>query len=240
MSKSFKKHIISINSKDNLTNDPSNAVYNFDNNDLHETFKVQLKDVSIVNLLNNVEVGRNNILDYDANGVPKQIIIPENYYTASTLASAINNLQTDFTITFSSVSFKYSVASALPTFFKISSTIKDVIGLTATTAPSNAYTLQSIVNLVRTNYIHILSNLASLDALYTSDKKRLPIIASIPVLLPYGFVNNFQETLDSPDEDIKKANVNLSDVDIVMLDDDFKPLNLNGGKYTISFTVWKR
>ena len=240
MSKSFKKHIISINSKDNLSSDPSNAVYNFDNNDLHETFKVQLKDVSIVNLLNNVEVGKNNILDYDANGVPKQIIIPENYYTASTLASAINNLQTDFTITFSSVSFKYSVASALPTFFKISSTIKDVIGLTATTAPSNAYTLQSVVNLVRTNYIHILSNLASLDALYTSDKKRLPIIASIPVLLPYGFVNNFQETLDSPDEDIKKANVNLSDVDIVMLDDDFKPLNLNGGKYTISFTVWKR
>ena len=240
MSKSFKKHIISINSKDNLTSDPSNAVYNFDNNDLHETFKVQLKDVSIVNLLNNVEVGRNNILDYDANGVPKQIIIPENYYTASTLASTINNLQTDFTITFSSVSFKYSVASALPTFFKISSTIKDVIGLTATTAPSTAYTLQSVVNLVRTNYIHILSNLASLDALYTSDKKRLPIIASIPVLLPYGFVNNFQETLDSPDEDIKKANVNLSDVDIVMLDDDFKPLNLNGGKYTISFTVWKR
>lgn len=240
MSKSFKKHIISINSKDNLSSDPSNAVYNFDNNDLHETFKVQLKDVSIVNLLNNVEVGRNNILDYDANGVPKQIIIPENYYTASTLASAINNLQTDFTITFSSVSFKYSVASALPTFFKISSTIKDVIGLTATTAPSTAYTLQSVINLVRTNYIHILSNLASLDALYTSDKKRLPIIASIPVLLPYGFVNNFQETLDSPDEDIKKANVNLSDVDIVMLDDDFKPLNLNGGKYTISFTVWKR
>ena len=240
MSKAYKKHIITINSKDNLSNDISDAVYRFENNDLHETFKVQLKDVSIVNLLNNVEAGRNNILDYDANGVAKQIIIPENYYSASTLASTINNLQTDFIITFSSVSLKYSVTSALPTFFKISSTIKDVIGLTTTTVPSTAYTLQTVVNLVRTNYIHIASNLASLDAVYTSDRRRLPIIASIPLLLPYGFVNNFQENLDGADEDIKKANVNLSDIDIIILDDEFKPLNLNGGKYTISFTVWKR
>ena len=240
MSSSYKKHIITINSLDNQSSDNNNAVFRFENNDLHQVFRIQLKDVSIVNLLNNIETGKNDVLDYDFNGVAKSITIPQGNYTASTLINQLNALQTDIVFTFSNFNYKISGTSTVNTFLKNSSTIKNVIGLTTTTAPNTSYTLQNPVDLIRTNFIHIVSNLASLDSLYSSKKKNYPIIASIPLLYPYGFVNNFSESLDSADEDIKKSNVNISDVDISFLDDKMEPLDLNGGKYFISFTIWKR
>jgi hypothetical protein len=190
--------------------------------------------------LNNIETGKNDVLDYDFNGVAKSITIPQGNYTASTLINQLNALQTDIVFTFSNFNYKISATSAVNTFLKDSSTIKNVIGLTSTTTPSTSYTLQNPVDLIRTNFIHIASNLASLDSLYSSKRKSYSVIASVPLLYPFGFVNNFSETLDSPDESIKKSNVNISDIDITFLDDNFNPLDLNGGKYFISFSVWKR
>lgn len=242
MSSSFRSHKILINSKDNLSSDLSDASFNFSQSDLQQITKVQLKDVGITNLLYNVELGINDRLDYDVAGIPKSILIPPGNYQSSTLGNVLNTLllADQMVFTFSNTNFKYSVTSVPLTFLKDSSTIKKVIGLSITTLPSNLYELQNTVNFIRTHFIHLLSDLASLDSGFTSNRKMIPIIASIPVNLPFGFILNQTQELDSSDVDIKKNAVNISDLSIRFVDDDYKKINLNGGEYFISFTVLKR
>ena len=201
-----------------------------------------MKDVGITNLIYNVELGINDQLDYDVGGVAKSINIPPGNYQASTLGNVLNTLllADQMVFTFSNTTFKYSVTSVPLTFLKDSSTIKKVIGLTTTTIASNLYEMQNPVNFIRTHFIHILSDLASLDSGFTSNRKMISIIASIPVNLPFGFILNQTQELDSSDVDIKKNSVNISDVSIRIVDDNYKELNLNGGEYFLSFTVLKR
>ena len=157
-----KRHLISINSKHNKSNNPSNARYTFSQIDLHESRGVKLKDIAIVNLIYNVETGRNDVLDYDFNGVQKSITIPAGAYDASTLLLAINGLQTDIVFGVNISTQKYTVTSASPSFLKGSSTIKNVLGFSVDGAPSTSYQLPNPFNFIRTHYINILNVSVSL------------------------------------------------------------------------------
>jgi hypothetical protein len=233
------KKLIHINSNHNLTNNKSDAVFDFSEIELQEAYAVRLKDISITNLLYNVYV-KNNVLDYDFGGIPKSIVIPPGNYTSTTLQNVINGLQTDLVFSQSSASFKFSVTSASLSFLKSSSTIKSVLGFVDTGTASLSYELPLPFDLVRSHYINILSNLADSGNCFTSNKQNYGLIAQIPVNLPFGFILNQSQEKDSSDSHKFDSHVNLSQVRIKLADDNFEEIDINDAKYTITFNVFTR
>lgn len=233
-----KKHILLLSSKDRSSGTPEDAVYHLNENELHETHNVMLKDVVIPNTMYNIRAS-NNTLDYDIGGVPKSVTIPVGFYSLSDLIIALNGAQTDLVFGDNSFLKKLNVTSGSNSFIKTSSTIKKVIGVSIQNTPSTSYTLDSFYNLNPTNYIHILSNLAEADALISSSNKKYPVIASIPVLYSFGSILN--QTEDKQTQDVSRhiSNLNLSTIDMRLVDDDFQPIELNGSEWFISLTILK-
>lgn len=234
------KHLITINSNDNKSNNLSNAIYDFGSLDLQESYAVRLKDISIVNLIYNINIGKNDRLDYNYNGVDFFIIIPEGSYNATTLVTAINALQTNLIFSINGVTQKFVVSSVLPSYLKSNSTIKKVLGFVNDTTLSTNYSLPFPFNLVRSNFINIVSNMAESSYCITSNKTTYPVIAQIPINLPFGYILQRSEEKDSADSYVFNSKVNLSNIKIKMLDDDFEELDLNQGNYILSFNIYKR
>ena len=233
-----KKHILLLSSKDRSSGKPEDAVYHLNENELHETHNVMLKDVVIPNTMYNIRTS-NNTLDYDIGGVAKSVNIPVGFYSLTDLITALNGAQADLVFSDNSFLKKLNVTSGSNSFIKTSSTIKKVLGVTVQNSPSTSYTLDSFYNLNPTNYIHILSNLAEADALISSSNKKYPVIASIPVLYTFGSILNQTENQDSQDYSKHISNLNLSTIDMRLVDDDFNLIDLNGSNWFITLTIMK-
>ena len=234
------KHLITINSNDNKTSNLSNAIYDFGSLDLQESYACRLKDVSIVNLIYNINYLKNDRLEYKYNGVDQFAIVPEGAYNATSLAIALNTAQPHLTFSINNVSQKYIVNAALPFYLKSTSPIKKVLGFVNDTTLGISVQLPNPYNFIRTNFINIVSNLAESTYCLTSNKKNYALIAQIPVNLPFGFVLQRSEENDSADNYLFNSKINLSFVQIKILDDDYEELDLNQGNYVLSFNLYKR
>jgi hypothetical protein len=197
-----------------------------------------LKDIVIPNTIYNIRT-TNNTLDYDINGVAKSVNIPVGNYSLSDLVTALNTAQTDLVFSSNSMLKKLMVSSATVSFIKVSSTIKKVIGVTVQNIPAVSYTLDSFYNLNPTNYIHVISNLAEPDALVASNNKKYAVIASIPVLYGFGYILNQTEDRDTQDISKHNSHLNLSTINIRLVDDDFQTIDLNGSDWNISLSILK-
>jgi hypothetical protein len=233
-----KKHILLLNSKDRSSGTVEDAVFHLNENDLHESHSVMLKDIVIPNTIYNIRT-TNNTLDYDINGVGKSVNIPVGHYSLSDLITALNTAQTDLVFSNNTFQKKLDVSSASNSFIKVSSTIKKVIGVTVQNTPATNYTLDSFYNLNPTNYIHVISNLAEQDALVASNNKKYAVIASIPVLYGFGFVLNQTEDRYTQDNSKHNSHLNLSTINLRLCDDDFQTIDLNGSEWSISLSILK-
>ena len=233
-----KKHILLLNSKDRSSGTATDLVFHLNENDLHESHSVMLKDIVIPNTIYNIRT-TNNTLDYDINGVAKSVNIPVGNYSLSDLVTALNTAQTDLVFSSNSMLKKLMVSSATVSFIKVSSTIKKVIGVTTQNVPAVSYTLDSFYNLNPTNYIHVISNLAEPDALVASNNKKYAVIASIPVLYGFGYILNQTEDRDTQDISKHNSHLNLSTINIRLVDDDFQTIDLNGSNWNISLSILK-
>ena len=125
--------------------------------------------------------------------------------------------------------------SASNSFIRTPFTVKKVIGVGVQNTPATSYTLGSFYNLNPTNYIHVISNLAEPYSLVSSNNKKYAIMASIPVLYGFGFVLNQTEDRDAQDTSRHNNHLNLSTINMRLVDDDFETFDLNGSDWTISF-----
>ena len=233
-----KKHILLLNSKDRSSGTATDLVFHLNENDLHESHSVMLKDIVIPNTIYNIRT-TNNTLDYDINGVAKSVNIPVGNYSLSDLVTALNTAQTDLVFSSNSMLKKLMVSSATVSFIKVSSTIKKVLGVTTQNVPAVSYTLDSFYNLNPTNYIHVISNLAEPDALVASNNKKYAVIASIPVLYGFGYILNQTEDRDTQDISKHNSHLNLSTINIRLVDDEFETIDLNGSNWSISLSILK-
>lgn len=233
-----KKHILLLNSKDRSSGTIEDAIYHLNENDLHESHNVMLKDVVIPNTIYNIDI-TNNTLDYDINGVNKSVNIPIGYYSLADLITALNTAQADLVFSENTFLKKLNVSSGTNSFIKITSTIAPVLGAIIQNLPATNYTLSNFYNLNKTNYIHVISNLAEPDALISSNNKKYSVIASIPVLYSFGFVLNQTEDRNTQDISGHISHINLSTINMRLVDDNFNTINLNGSNWSISFSIMK-
>ena len=233
-----KKHILLLNSKDRSSGTATDCVFHLNENDLHESHSVMLKDIIIPNTMYNIR-STNNTLDYDIGGVAKSVNIPVGSYSIAELVTALNTAQADLVFSNNTFAKKLDVSSASNSFIKVSSTIKKVIGVTVQNTPATSYTLDSFYNLNPTNYIHVISNLAEPDSLVSSNNKKYAVIASIPVLYGFGFVLNQTEDRDTQDNSKHNSHINLSTINMRLVNDDFETIDLNGSDWSISLSILK-
>lgn len=236
-----KKHILIINSKDKLGSSASEYDADFKlPSDCQQCHHIQFKEMSFTNLLYNI-TSSNNRLDYEFNALNSSVTITPGYYDLATLTTALNSAQSDLVFTANNVTKKYDVTSVSASYIRLTGTINKVIGFTTLQTASTAYSGNQPFNLIRTNYIHVLTEgLADSDNVLSSDGKRYGIIASVPLTLPYGYVVTRSEDKDSSDESIMNSHINLSLINIKLVDDDFNVIENNGGGWVLSFCVYRR
>ena len=234
-----KKHILLLNSEDKSSGTNTDCVFHLNENELHECNYVSLKDIWLINTIYNVDV-TNNVLSYNIGGITKSITIPPAQYSATTLLGQLQSLQSDLSFFNNTVQLKFIVTSTTPSFIIVSSPLAKVIGFTVQQGASTGYIGDRSYDLIRTKYLHVVSSkLAEYDAMITSKNKKYPVIASIPVSVPYGYILNQTQDRDTSDFSKHNSNLNLSSIDIKFLDDNFNPVDLNGSDWSISFNVYR-
>lgn len=243
-----KRHILNIDSNDRSSGSAENFILHLNENEFHEVKYVQLKDIAFPNTMYNIKTSNNQLIWVDNLAVQYSITIPVGYYTAAELVSYINATTTlvhplcPIQFVPNTKTRKFTITNTVPFHLSATSTILKVIGFPA---PSQTnlllHTATQLYNFLVTSYVHVLSStLAESDAMVSSNGKKYAVIATVPINVPYGYMVNITEEKTSSDESLHNANVNLSTIDIRLVDSDFQVIDLNGSQVIVNFTVSRR
>lgn len=242
-----KNHVLHIDSKNRTSGSHEDFVVHLNENDFHEAKYVQLKDISFPNTMYNITSSNNELNWVDGNTVEYSLLVPVGYYTADELASYINaETSTNATYTNSTIQFTnnrktrtFTISNTATFHLLPTSTILDIIGFPNPSVVNvSIHTGTQPYNMLTTKYVHVLSSkLAEHDSMITSSNVKYPVIATIPVNAPFGYLISKSEEKTSADESRHNSNVNLSTIDIKLVDDDFKTIQLNGSGVIMTFTV---
>ena len=246
----IKRHVLNINSSNKTSGTNENFIIHLNENEFHEVKYVQLKDISFPNTIYNITSSNNKLNWYDTTTAVYNLTIPIGYYTVDDFITYVNTTTTTnatyaackLQITKNKSTRKLSLSVILGgNAFQLNatSTIQNIIGFpNLTSSFSLVHVATEIYNFLVTRYVHVISNtLSEPDALISSNGKKYGIIATIPVEVPFGYIVSKSEEKDSSDESFHNANVNLSTIDIKLVDSNFKQIELNGSDVIINFTV---
>lgn len=232
-----RKHILLINSADTSSPNKYDAYYNMNDEYLHNTKSVQFKSITFSNTMYNINQ-YNNTLNYEVAGVPATVNIPVGSYNVSTFVVAFNAAQASIVIADNATTKKFSFTSTPLTKILATSTLNRILGITVDTANATSYSANQIYNFIYTYMIHLISNhLAENDNVISSNNNKYAIIASIPLDVGFAFVKFHDENLDSSDYSVFVGHSNVSTLNIKIVDDYFRTVDLNGSDYVIEFTV---
>jgi hypothetical protein len=236
-----KTHILLLNSADRSisSTSPYDVRFALNENDVHNVKSVQFKGIAFSQTMHNVN-NYNNTMAYEVLGVPKILTIPNGNYSITSFVTSFNAIQGDIVITDDIANRRFTFTSGSNTQIKLVGTTMDrVLGLTADTIVGTAYTANHIYSLIYTYFVHVVSSeLARGDNCITSNRKKMPIIASIPITSGFGFLTSIDETLDTSDYSVQSSGLtNLSSLGIKLVDDNFRVIDLNGSNFVISFRI---
>jgi hypothetical protein len=241
----IKRHVLNIDSKERSSGTTDNFIIHLNENEFHEVKYVQLKDIAFANTMYNIRASTNKLNWVDNSAIAYSLKIPIGFYSLDELIAYVNAttpaLHPGCPIQFSSntKTRKITIISVTAFHLATTSTVLDIIGFPA---PSQVNLLIHIAtdlyNFLVTPYVHVLSStLAECDSLVASNGRKYGVIATVPIVVPFGHVVNKSEEKTSSDESMHNANVNLSTIDIRLVDSNFEPIDLNGTSVIINFTV---
>jgi hypothetical protein len=232
-----KKHVLLINSADTESKNKYDGYYNMNDEFLHNTRSCQFKSITFSNTIYNIN-SHNQKLDYSVGGVSNSVNIPIGNYNVTTFVTAFNSAQSSIVITDNTTTKTFSFNSTPLTRIFVSSTLSRVLGITADTTNATNYIANSIYNFIYTYMVHIVSNeLAENDNIITSSNRKLSIIASVPLNVGFGFIIYHNEDRDTSDYSIFTGLRNTSTVNMRLVDDDFRTINMNGSDFIAEFTL---
>jgi len=234
-------HILLLDSENrsSVSTSIEDAVYQLSEHYLHETKSVQFKSICFSNTAYNVTTA-NNTIAYEVLGVPTTTSIPVGQYDIPSFIVALNTaLGGVLVVADLPLVKKFTWTSPGNTQILLAgTTMKRVIGITADTVVGVSYQSNVIYSMIRSYMVHLCSNsLARADNLIKSDKQKYAIIASISLDVGFGFVKFQSEDLDTSDFSLFSGHRNLSTIDLKLLGDDMKILELNGSGYVAQFVL---
>lgn len=158
---------------------------------------------------------------------------------AAALETAINGTGfTGFTIAFSEITQKYTIANAVNFLINSATTLTAELGFAGnTTTSATSWTSDNIINVSGTNHIFIMSSkLNSLRRQQYADNQTRNIFFKLVVDEPYGAVISYKKRED-------EASINYYDrlfldvIDFQLVDEDFNEISLNGLPWNIEFDI---
>ena len=243
-----KRHILNIDSADRSSGTSENFIIHLNESQFHEVKYVQLKDISFANTMYNIKASNNQLRWIDINSVQYLLTIPIGYYTADELLIYINATTTASNPTCpiqfvnNTKTRKFTITSTTSFHLLTTSTVLTIIGFSVPSITNlTSHTATELYNFLVTSHIHVISStLSEADSLVSSNGKKYAVIATVPVNVPFGYMINISEEKTSSDESIHNANVNLSTVDIRLVNSNFETVELNGSSVIMNFTVSTR
>ena len=233
-----KKHVLMIDSRFRSSGTHEDFVHHLNENDFHSCRYVQLKDITFNNTIYNITTA-NNVLNWFTT-INNTLTIPVGYYTADELLTYINSNSALVFVNNTKLR-KFVVSSSTAFYILATSTILNVIGFQVPIQTLlSSHTGTQLYNFITTRHIHVISNsLSEPDSFVANNGKKYAVIATIPVISPFGGVINITEEKTSADDSYHNANINLSSIDIRLVDNNFETINLNGSNIIMNFTIKK-
>lgn len=181
----------------------------------------------------------NNKLVYSINGEADiTLVIPEGNYNTSTLRTYLLTVMTGFTISYNSISNRYTFTSGSNFIFKSSSSCFELLGFTDDlehSSSSLSLTSNISINFFTIRNIYIQSSNIILNNLNHSNPNNASILCSIPVssssfsVINYSNVNNIRMAIDGI--------TNFSNLNITLTDQDGDIIDLNGCHFSITLQI---
>ena len=241
----LKRHILNIDSNDRSSGTHENFILHLNESEFHEVKYIQLKDIAFANTMYNVKSTNNQLRWMDSNSVKYLLTVPVGYYSADELVIYINSATTaahptcPIQLVANTKTRKFTITSTTSFHLLTTSTILQIIGFSVPNQSNLlSHTASEMYNFLVTSYVHVISStLSESDSLVSSNGKKYAVIATIPINVPFGFMVNVNEEKTSSDESLHNANVNLSTIDIRLVDSNFQTIDLNGSSVVMNFTV---
>jgi len=191
---------------------------------------VKLNSFKYTNVFYNV-TSTKNILYYSFNGgvTINTIVVPVGNYTVNTLITALSS--NGFTLTYSSLSFKLTIANATP-FILLNGTndISRVLGYQSFSTPTTSYICRNSINLLGSQVINI--QLQGVNISTTTTANGVPsVLESVPINVSAG--SSFSYTPNSNTE-FKCNNISITTIYINLTDEYNEDLNLLGSSFFVS------
>lgn len=191
--------IFRLDSRDRTDDSNSNTDFRIETLPLHVRV-LRLKQVIIPNLFDNIRAmpasNRNSSFVYTTGGgLPQTIVLPDGFYSLGQLHGALELELAALSITFAydEVTGQTTVMNGGVVAFELrdaedGNTMADALGIseTVTIAPGGTYVITNRPNLYNHSMVYVASERLSNGYNLIADKKRLPIIATVPVDVEYG------------------------------------------------------
>ncbi len=191
--------IFRLDSRDRTIDSKSTTDFQIETIPIHVRI-LRLKQVIIPNLFDNI---RNNppsnknstFLYTTGGGLPQTLIIPNGFYSLSQLHTALETGLSALSITFTydSITGQTTISNGGAVDFGIldfedGNTMANVLGIqsSATIAPAGTYIATNRPNLYNHSMVYIASEKLTNGYNMVADRKRLPILATVPVDKEYG------------------------------------------------------
>jgi hypothetical protein len=195
---------------------------------------------------------RNNTLNFYLNNQPTMISVsvPVGNYNVNTLLTALNTALSsyNFTITYSSLTNKFTFTNTSTFSFYSSSSIFAILGFYSSTSNSllvsslisGSYTLTSnaVVNLQTQQCVNICTNFCT-NNINSVNGQQSTILASIPINCPPYSIINYSN--DSTTNKVNLYSNLFASINIKLLDQDNNLIDLNYQNYslTLQFDIVK-
>jgi hypothetical protein len=182
----------------------------------------------------------NNTLAYTVAGVPTTLVLPPGNYNIATFIIAFNGAQSSIVIADVATTNKFAFTSASITQILMAggSTMSRLLGLTSDTIAGTAYGGDVIYSMIYTYKLHLVSDtLARNDNAITSNRKKYPIICSVALDVGFAYIKHHEEDRMTADYCILNGSSNLSTINLKMVDDDFRTIDLNGSEWIVEMRV---
>lgn len=204
MRDSANTHLVRLDSRTREPTSVSNTDFTTITLPFH-TVSLRIIQVILPNLFTNIQSSppnnNNSTFLYETGGVPTSFVIPDGFYSISTLIDYIETQLSALVITFTidpDTSQLTLTNGGGATFEVINSDdgniIADVLGITITETVESlgTTTFGNPPNLFSHNQIYVSSRRLCNSFNLISQEQRLPIIAVVPIDVPYGGIINYQ------------------------------------------------
>lgn len=246
----MESRLLRISSTDRSAGSVSryDMTYASNSSDLQEIKKISLKSALIPNTQYNVNSNTNTFFFANSQTAQVAYTIPVGQYTTTTLMAAVvlavsSVISGSITLVQSALTGRITLAINSGTFNMTPGShfqINLLLGFKSGSFSSvTSLVADSLPNLSGLKIVYIASrSLSNSLSMICSEELKSTTFSNIPITVPYGSINSFEQDEMTSDFVVYHSRKNISTIDIKLLDENFNVIDLGGLDWSMVFRVY--